>query len=203
MLLVAFWFFGNAAPVFAHGGEDHGDAKPKTTASDKGTISRTARLGEYELTLKHPALEPDTATAARLFITKFQTNEAIDKATAQIEIESANGAASATTAVAVEKTDIAGTYSVKIPALPEGVYAVRAKLTFNGETDTATFSGVEVKTQTAEAADSTANGMSWARTALIVFVFALVLGLFGGLIYFVWRYAETGGETYKEETVSV
>lgn len=193
-LSAAFWLLGNVAQISAHGGEDHGDAKPKATTNEKGMVTRTARLGEYELTMKHPFLEPDTATSAKLFVTKFETNDAVDKANAAIEIESANGSITAAT---IEKNDAAGSYNVKIPALPQGTYNIRARLTYNGETDTATFSGVEVKTPSVASSE---NGMSWARTALIAFVFALVLALFGGLIYFVWHFAN--GEPIGKETVS-
>jgi hypothetical protein len=196
LLLLAIMIlpFSSVQQIFAHGGEDHGDQKPKATTSNKGTITRTARLGEYELTLKHQFLEPDMTTSAKLFVTKFQTNEPIETGNAAIEIESASGSAME---AAIEKTETAGSYNVKIPALPRGTYTVRAKLTYGGETDTATFSSVEVAPMPA-AAEST---LSWARTALIGFVFALVLALFSGLIYFVWHFAD--GDSIKEETVSV
>lgn len=196
----ALAFLGSGAQVLAHGGEDHGDSKPIAATSDNGTVSLTARLGEYELTFKHPFLEPDTATAAKFFITKFKTNEAIDNAAAAIEIESANGSI---TEAAIEKTETAGIYNVKISALPQGVYNIRAKLTYNNDTDTATFPGVEVKPKPA---DSAASGASWTQTALIGFVFALLLSLFGGLIYYVWNFAasdRSGKQTaVRGETVS-
>jgi len=138
------WFLTNTSSVSAHGGEDHGEAKPKTTASDKGIVSHTARLGDFELMLKHPQMLPDTATAARLFVTEFETNESVDKATPAIEIESANGSI---TQAAVEKSDAPGSYSVKIPVLPQGSYTIRARLGYDGEIDTATFSGVSVAVQ--------------------------------------------------------
>jgi cobalt-zinc-cadmium efflux system membrane fusion protein len=194
LLLLLMLMFGSQAQTFAHGGEDHGEAKPKTTASNKGIVSHTARLGEFELMLRHRQLLPDAVGSARLFITRFETNESVDKANPAIEIESANGSSTPGT---IEKNDAPGSYTVNIPALPQGTYNIRAKLTYDGETDTATFSGVEVKTPSVASSES---GMSWARTALIAFVFALVLGLFAGLIYFVWRFAN--GEPMGKETVS-
>lgn len=198
LILLSFGFLGNVLKVSAHGGEDHGDEKPKTATNAKGTVTRAARLGEYELTFKHPLLEPDTATAAHLFVTKFQTNEAAGEIVPAVEIEAAN---SSVTEAAVEKTETAGIYNVKFPALPEGAYTIRVKLTDKSATDTATFSGVEVKPQpVTDAADGAA---SWARTILIGFVFALVLGLFGGLIFLVWRYAgESEANVSGKETVS-
>lgn len=197
-LVVAFfavvWFLTNVSTASAHGGEDHGEAKPKTTANDKGIVSHTTRLGDFELMLKHARLLPDAAGSARLFITRFETNESVDKANPRIEIESASGSITAAT---IEKSDAAGSYNVKIPALPQGVYNIRARLTYDGETDTATFSGVTVKMPSAASPE---NETSAARTWLIAFVFALVPGLFGGLIYFVWRFAD--GEPMGKETVS-
>lgn len=181
--------------VFAHGGEDHGDEKPKTTVADKGTMTRVARLGKNEVMLKYSLLEPDTATVARLFVTKFETNEPNGEAVPAIEIESANGAITGTT---IEKTNTPGSFIVKIPALPQGSYVIRAKLNNGGETDTATFSGVEVKPQTSV---TTVGGMSWISSVLIVLVFAFVLAMFGGLIYFIWNFS--GSKTEHNETVSV
>ncbi len=88
LILTSVLFFESVAPVFAHGGEDHGDQKPQATTGDKGAVTRTARLGEYELTFKHQFLEPDTAVAAKLFVTKFKLTSRSDKAAAKIEIES-------------------------------------------------------------------------------------------------------------------
>lgn len=182
-LLFSIAVFGNAARVFAHGGEDHGDEKPKTATTTAGTVSRSARLGDFEIMLKHPTLEPDQAATGRLFVTKFATNEPVADANPAIEIEAAGGAV---TEIAVEKTDQAGSYSVKIPALPEGAYTVRAKTTAGGKTNTATFSGVEIAHQEAAVENGVVGG-SWMRTALMAVLFLLALALFGGLAYYARR----------------
>ena len=187
LLVNSFLFLGSNLNALAHGGEDHGDSQPKTAASEKGTISRTSRIGELEVMVKHPILEPDTATLVRLFITKYATNEPADKVTAAVEIEGSNGTL---TEAVVEKADAAGSYNVKIPALPEGSYTMRAKITYAGETDTVTFSGVKVEHPAAE----TATGMSWLRTILIFLTGSFVFTLFAGLMYFVWRSADEGDE---------
>lgn len=194
-LLLLFFIAGNLSQTFAHGGEDHGDEKPKTETTDKGTVSRVIRLGDLEVMLKHPVFAPDTATTARLFVTKFETNQGFADVAPAIEIESSSG--SLTTAK-IEKTDTAGIFNVSFPALPNGTYTIRAKLTHSGETDTATFSDVEVKNAPAASAES--GEMSWARTVLIGFIFIIVLALFGGLIYFVLRLG--ANEPLKDETVT-
>ena len=177
---------------FAHGGEDHGEQKPKSTANAKGIVTHSARIGDFEVMIKHQVLEPDVATSGRLFITKFETNEPFKNAVASVEIESANGNVSLAD---VEAGEQPGIYNVKIPALPEGTYTMRTKLSYDGETDTATFSGIEVKPAVAAAAET-----SWLTNALIGIVFSLVVFLLGGLILFVWRFA--GSPAANKEALS-
>lgn len=181
LLAMALSFFGNAAQVMAHGGEDHGEAKPATATTTAGTVTRSVRLGDFEIMFKHSPLEPDTATPGRLFITKFATNEGAGDANPALEIESATGSV---TEIPVEKSAAAGSYVARIPALPEGAYTLRAKVTYGGETDTATFSGVEVA-HAEPAAEAT--GSSWTETAIFSMMILFALGLFGGLAYFALR----------------
>jgi hypothetical protein len=194
-LVLVFW--GSIAPALAHGGEDHGDEKPKTVSGDKGTVLHTTRLGGLEVSLKHPLLVPDTATFGRLFVTRFETNEPFGQGDPAIEIEGATG--SAVAQAIVERSETAGVYVVKFPALPQGTYTIRAKLTYSGETDTAAFSGVEVAPASTASAED--GEMSWTRTVLIAFIFSVVLSLLGGLVYFVLRFS--GDEPMKGETASV
>jgi hypothetical protein len=194
LLSFALGILGNAGQVLAHGGEDHGNEKPKTATTEKGTITRTARLGDFEIMLKHSPLEPDAASSGRLFITRFATNEPADNASPAIEIESQNGAV---IQIPVEKSGAAGSYVARFAALPEGVYTVRTKLTYSGETDTATFSGIEIAHQEAAAETSTS---SWRQTALLVMLFLFALVLFGSLIYFTQR--QFKNKPLGEETAS-
>lgn len=189
--------FGNAWRVSAHGGEDHGDEKPKTATTTAGTVTRSTRLGDFEIMFKHSPLEPDAAATGRLFITKFATNEPVgDAVNPAMEIESATGAV---TEIPIEKTAAAGSYTVKIPALPEGAYTIRAKVSAaaGGKTSTATFSVVEIAHR--EAAEE-ASSSSWTQTALMAAVFLIALGLFGGLVYFARRVFKN--KSLGEETVS-
>ncbi len=179
--------------ILAHGGEDHGDAKPKTTANAKGVISHSTRLGDLELMVKHPAMEPDKPTTGLLFITKFETNEPFKLANAKVEVESASGAIFNATVAAGEQ---AGTYSVTFPAMPSGVYKMRTNVSHDGETDTAAFSGIEVKLVAPVAEGET----SWFTKLVIGVVFSLVIFLLFGLVYFVWRFA--AGPGVNEEALS-
>lgn len=185
MLIASFLLSGFGHAIYAHGGEDHGDAKPKVTTNEKGSVSRSVRIGQLEAMVKHPVLEPDVAAAGSLFITDYQTNSAFAKATVSVEIENAGGT---TTAVPSEKAEQAGIFNLRIPALSEGAYTMRVKVTYDGAVDTATFSGVNVAhAETGE----TATGMSWLRSALLFFTGSFVLVLFAGLFFIVWRSADT------------
>lgn len=177
----------------AHGGEDHGDQKPKTTANAKGVVSHSARLGDFEVMVKHPVLEPDQPTTGRVFVTRFETNEPFKDGATTVEIEATNGTIFTGT---VETSEQPGIYNLKFPALPEGVYTMRTKLSYDGETDTVTFSGVDVKPMIS----ASEGGTSWLTTGLIGIVFSLVVLLLCGLVYFVWRFAAAPG--LNEEAVS-
>ena len=179
--------------VNAHGGEDHGDQKPKTTADSKGVISHSSRLGALEVMVKHPAIEPDKSTTGLLFITRFETNEPFKLADAKVEVESAGGSVFV---AKVESGEQAGTYNVTFPAMPAGLYTMRANVSHDGETDTATFSGIDVK----PAAVTAEGSSSWFSAMLIGVVFLVVIILLIGLMYFVWRFA--AGPGVNEEALS-
>ena len=177
----------------AHGGEDHGGQKPKTTANAKGVISHSGRLGELEVMVKHPAMEPDKSTTGLLFITRFETNEPFKLVDAKVEVESANG--SVFTAK-VEPSGQAGTYNVTFPAMPADTYAMRTNISHDGEPDTATFSGIDVK----PVAANDGGASSWFSGMLIGVVCLIVILLLVGLMYFVWRFA--AGPGVNEEALS-
>lgn len=179
--------------VLAHGGEDHGDQKPKTTANSKGITSHSSRLGEIEVMVKHPAIEPDKSTTGSLFITKFETNEPFKLVDAKLELESASGSILTAT---IEAGEQAGSYKITFPAMPQGVYTLRANISHDGETDTATFSGIEVRPAVGTASDSS----SWLSGTLIGTLFFVVIVLLMGLLYFVWRFAASPG--VNEEALS-
>ncbi|MGH9947522.1 MAG: hypothetical protein ACRD6X_10000 [Pyrinomonadaceae bacterium] len=143
--------------------------------------------------VKHPAMEPDKPTTGSIFITKYETNEPFKLADAKLEVESASGTVFNATVAAGEQ---AGTYSVIFPAMPSGVYKMRANVSHDGETDTATFSGIEVKPSplTAE------GGTSLFAKLVIGVLFSLVIFLLFGLVYFVWRFA--AGPGVNEEALS-
>ncbi|MCY7374669.1 MAG: copper resistance protein CopC [Pyrinomonadaceae bacterium] len=194
LLAAVLWSVFLAAPAFAHGDEDHGEAETKTVSSAKGTVTRTARAGEFEIMLKHAPLEPDAATSAKLFITRYGTNEPFGGASPTVEITAPDGKTFEASEV---KADAPGSYSLKLPLLAEGNYTILARFSAAGKSDTATFSAVAVEHSHTE---TLAEAGSWAQSALMVLAALIVLGLFGGLIYFALRIVKS--EPVGEEAVS-
>ena len=194
LLAAVFLLVFLAAPVFAHGGEDHGDAKAKTVSSAEGAVTHTARAGEFEIMLKHAPLEPDAATFAKLFITRHATNEPFADGTPTIEITAPDGKTFEASEV---KSNAAGSYSLKLPPLAEGNYTILARFSAAGKSETATFSAVTVEHSHTE---TLAEAGSWAQKALMALAALIVLGLFGGLIYFALRIVKS--EPVGEEAVS-
>ncbi|HEX8515608.1 MAG TPA: efflux RND transporter periplasmic adaptor subunit [Bacteroidia bacterium] len=72
--------------VFAHGGEDHGDA-PHNTIVPRTYFSTVANSEKYELFLKYKHIEAKEETVMQLFVSEFNTNKPIDKADIKISSE--------------------------------------------------------------------------------------------------------------------
>lgn len=164
------------ARAFAHGGEDHGEEKAPVVSAGTGTLTRVARVGDFEVTIKHPPIEPDREIAARVFVTRFETNEPVGKA----QVFLAFGDGESAPEVAATATSTPGIYEVKLPPLPKGQYKLAARLDLNGTSGTAQYGAIEVAPAPPPAVES---GSSWARTALITLALLLALGVAGVVVY--------------------
>jgi cobalt-zinc-cadmium efflux system membrane fusion protein len=71
--------------VFAHGGEDHGDAK-KEGAKPAAYFSSEAVSDVYELIAKYQPLMPGKEATLKLFVSDFNSNAPVDSATLQIAV---------------------------------------------------------------------------------------------------------------------
>lgn len=190
---ILLFLLAGGPKVAAHGGEDHGDQKPKTETTAKGVVLRTTRLGDFELTVKHPFLEPGMLTHGSLFVTRYATNEPVDAGSVQVVLEAQGGS---TSDVAVAKSTTTGSYTLDIPALTEGDYTLRVTITAGGKASTATFSGVESR----HASVATGAASAWSGFLLTAMFLIVGIALFVGLVYLAVRVA--GQRRLGEETVS-
>jgi len=124
----------------AHEGEDHGESKTPVIAAGTGMVTRTARAGNWEVAIKHPSLEPDKEIPARLFVTRFETNEPIANAQVRVTL---TGTAAPVEAVATAGST-AGVYEVRLPPLPQGEYRLAAQVGANGMGQTAQFGALQI-----------------------------------------------------------
>lgn len=84
-LIIQFLFWLLPVFVFAHGGEDHGDAK-KTAISPASYFSSEAASETYELLLKYSPIVPGKETSLRLYVSEYNTNKPIDSAKLEITV---------------------------------------------------------------------------------------------------------------------
>lgn len=181
--------------VFAHGGEDHGDEKPQATQSTANMTVRVVRSGDYEVTLKHPSLVPDKELAARLFITRYDTNEPLKDAKVVLLATNSNGMP---VEVSASATDTPGLYEIKLPPLPQGDYKLSARVDVSGSSMTANFGDVQVRMPEVE---TPAADASWARTALIALGVISMLALLGAVVVFI-ALKQSRRNTIEEEAVT-
>ena len=197
---VAILFFAAVAgllspgtKVWAHGGEDHGEKKPAAVSAGTNMVARVVKVGDYEVTIKHPNVEPDTESMARVFVTRFGTNEPVADAKIVIIEQDTSGNPVEVTATA---TATPGIYEVKLPPMRQGECSLAARIEVGGKTMVADYGAMMVSMPQAAMSSGVAL---WARTVLIVFALFVTLGLLVlGAVYFVvphFRRARAGGET--------
>lgn len=198
LLLAAFLLLAATPFTFAHEGHDHSHDEPAAVSVGAGLETRSARVGDYEIFIKNPPLEPDTETSARVFLTWAQTNVPIDTAAITIIIGRENGQL---IEINVEPdAKLAGSYTAKLPPIPQGEVKIAARWTVGATTETADFGAANIQSKTSES--FTAFG--WLPDALFVVAFLVVMSLIAGIVWFgVHRLKnETRVVEVKNQTVS-
>ena len=82
--LISQFLFWLPLVAFAHGGEDHGDAKKSTLAGSMTYFSSEAFSDKYELLVKYSPITPGKEAILKLFISEYNTNKPLDSATLQV-----------------------------------------------------------------------------------------------------------------------
>ena len=70
--------------AMAHGGEDHGDAKPKVSITNKNYFTTSGVSDVYELLLRYEPIKSNEDTHLKLFVSDFDSNKPVDSATIEI-----------------------------------------------------------------------------------------------------------------------
>ena len=200
LMSVALSLFGSTMQVFAHGGEDHGDAKPAALRTNGAAEVRSVRIKDFEVTLKNAPLAPDTESSARLFVTKFATNEPVPNARITLTIEREGDQ---TEDIAATATDMPGSFVVKLPPIPEGAARLRVRLESADNVDNASLGEVKIAPQVETSAAET----SWAQTALYWLLALLAMALVGAIGWFSvrrWQLTQNAqDDEIQQEVVSV
>ena len=125
----------------AHEGHDDG-AKKAAVAAEAGMVARTAHVGDYEVMMKHPTLEPLHEHSARLFVTRYATNEPVKEATTNLVI-AAKG--KEPIKVAAKPSARAGEYELTLPPLDAGNYEFSVVMKIGGSDQTASYGMVAIE----------------------------------------------------------
>lgn len=160
--------------AFAHGGEDHSAEQAPVVAAGAGMVARTMQAGEWEIMIKHPVLKPDKELAARVFVTKHDTNEPVERASVTVTVTDVGGAPTQVTATAAGNTP--GVYELKLPPMPQGAYKLAVRVGASGANETVQFGAIQVARASVAEAESV-NG--WGRTGLIILAALIGLGVVG------------------------
>ncbi len=124
--------------AFAHGGEDHGDAKKSTLAGGMTYFSAEAFSDKYELLVKYNPIIPGKEAILKLFISEYNTNKPLDSASIQITV-----AGNPNIKVTVSKTD-RGVYELKINFPEKKPYNLVADINSNAGADLIQLNNIEV-----------------------------------------------------------
>ncbi len=162
--------------VFAHGTEDHGEKKPAVASTSANMVGRVMRAGDLEVMIKHPPIEPDKESSARVLITRFETNEPVEGANVSIMFIGAGGPVE----VAAATGNTPGLYEAKLPPMPEGEYNLSARVETNGVTQGVEYGAIKVAPLPPPAVD---DESSWARTLLLALSALIGLGFVGVVLY--------------------
>jgi len=182
--------------ISAHGGEDHGEAKPQTNIK-QNIETRTATTDDFEILLKTPLLEPDKEIDGKLFLTSHETNEPIGNAKITLLVEGEDGKK---TEIVVNSTDNPGVYRLTIPPIPNSTVKLSAKINHSGKDAVVSFGAAEIKPAPIE---SSAENVSWARSSLLGLGAIGLLTLLGFAAFLLFKNSRPKAQTIEQETVSV
>ncbi len=164
--------------VFAHGGEDHGDAK-KANIKPAAYFSNESGSGIYELLIKYQPISVGKEAVLKLYASDFNTNAAIDSAAIQITVG--------------DNPDI----KITVKQVDKGVYEIRGifpakkayNLTVNINSalgpDLILVKGIEVGKKLDVVHEETSATKHWYQSSIFYVLISLLTGML--LMFFIMK----------------
>lgn len=122
---------------YAHGGEDHGDTKQKMIVPKNYFVS-VSNSDKYELLLKYKPFEKGEETTMQLFVTDFNTNKGVDKATIKITSNDSKDLK-----FVIKQTDV-GVYAISTSFPEKKAYSINVSITSTLGPDLMVLENIEV-----------------------------------------------------------
>ncbi len=157
--------------AFAHGGEDHGNAKKTAVAGSMTYFSSEAFSDKYELLVKYNPITPGKEATLKLFISEYNTNKPLGSASLQITV-----AGSPNIKVTVSKTD-KGVYELKINFPEKKAYNLVVNITSNAGADLIQLSNIEAGKELEVTAVETVAHAHWYSSNWFFGLMGLLIGL--------------------------
>ncbi len=164
--------------LFAHGGEDHGDAK-KTTVKPAAYFSNEAVSDVYELLFKYQPLSPGKEAVLKLYASDFNSNAAIDSATIQITVGD-----NPNIKLSVKQVD-KGVYEVRGVFPSKKAYNLIVNINSTVGPDLILIKDIEVGKELAVVHDEVAITKHWYQSTLFYAIISLLAGML--LMFFIMK----------------
>ncbi|MBI5473572.1 MAG: hypothetical protein HY961_14630 [Ignavibacteriae bacterium] len=174
--------------LFAHEGEEHGDAAQKPapqSGTGEGVLTLAAVTENFEVVIKYPPTEPGEELKLLIYLSDYATNKPIKDAEIAFELKGLEGVTPQ-----VGKTDLAGVYHAEV-TLPDTMpHDVLLTITTKDIVDLIPLSGIQAGkalpgSEPAEHAENEGLGLGG---MLLLFVGMLLL--LAGFGYAVYRIAK-------------
>jgi membrane fusion protein, heavy metal efflux system len=156
--------------AFAHGGEDHGDAK-KTSISPASYFSSEAASEIYEVLLKYSPIVPGKETSLRLYLSEYNTNSPIDSA--KLEVTVADNPNIKITVVRIDK----GVFELKTTFPAKKAYNLVVNINSYAGIDLIQLNNVEAGKELAPPAKESTPHSNWYSSNWFFGLMGLLIGL--------------------------
>jgi RND family efflux transporter MFP subunit len=156
--------------AFAHGGEDHGDAK-KTAVSSANYFTSEAASEIYEVLLKYSPIVPGKESSLRLYLSGFNSNKPIDSA--KLEITVADNPNIKIAVVRVDK----GVFELKAIFPEKKAYNLVVNINSYAGIDLIQLNNIEAGKEFAAATTETTPHSHWYSSSWFFGIIGLILGL--------------------------